>query len=181
MSNCISHTGLFDDWENPLDDKGELFMPGLRLCQHSDCVNPTHLVSYARKNAEHNNRKYGPEVYEEIIRIGNMESGTAKVCLLSSCEEPRKARNLCAAHWSMFRHRQPKAIRRTNLMNLDDFPPLDPVLSPRERSHLGPRNCNVFDCPNKSRNRGLCPNHWQRYRTAYKRDKGKQWTSTQYA
>lgn len=180
MSNCISHTGLFDDRENPLDDQGNLFMPGLRLCLHSDCVNPTHLRSYRERNTQHGNLKYEADIYAEIIRIGNLPAGNLELCSLPNCSEPRKARNLCRPHWSMFRHRQPTVIRRTRTMTLSDFP-IDPPISNTDKSALGPRNCNVLDCPNRSRNRGLCPTHWQGFKRTYKREKGVQWTSTQSA
>lgn len=181
MSICKPHTGLFDDFDNPLDEQGKPFMPGIRICLKSDCVEPTHQLSHHKKNERHYNKKYDPEVYAEIIRIGNLEPSRARTCRLEGCDQPRKARNLCAAHWSMFRHRQPSVVRRNNQMALTDFPPLDSPIGLSERSHIKPRNCNILDCPNRSRNRGLCKNHWERYKTAYKRETGKQWKSTQSA
>ena len=181
MSNCISHTGQFDDFENPLDDQGNLFLPGLRLCLHSDCVNPTHLRSYQERTTEHGNLKYDADVYAEIIRIGNLPAGNSELCLLPNCSEPRKARNLCRAHWSMFRHREPNQIRRHLLLSLSDFPPLDKPVARSDRSSIGPRTCKFATCQNKSRHRGLCPTHWQNYLRTYKREKGKQWTSSQSA
>lgn len=181
MSNCITHTGNFDNWDNPLDDQGKPFMPGIRLCMHSDCVNPTHLRSYRQRNTEHGNLKYEADVYAEIQRIGNLPAGKSELCQLTDCSRPRKARNLCAPHWSMFRHREPDKIARTKQMKLSDYPPLDPPISNLDKSALGPRNCNVLDCPNRSRNRGLCPAHWQGFKRTYKREKGKQWMSTQSA
>lgn len=181
MSNCITHTGLFDDRDNPLDDQGKPYLPGIRLCMHSDCVNPTHLLSYQKRNARHYNLKNPAEYYEEVIRIGNLEPGTAELCSMPDCSRPRKARNLCAPHWSMFRHRQPDKIARTKQMKLSDFPALEPPVSNSDKMALGPRNCNVLDCPNRSRNRGLCPTHWQGFKRTYKREKGIQWKSTQFA
>jgi hypothetical protein len=179
MSNCISHTGLFDDWDNPVDDKGQLFMPGLRLCLHSDCVNPTHLKGYRDRRTKHGNLKYDSEIYAEIIRLGNLEPGDAELCSLANCSEPRKARNLCRRHWSMFRHRQPEQIVRHHLYSLSDFPPLDKPVPRTDRSSLGHRTCNFISCQNKSRQRGLCPTHWQNYMRTYKREKGIKWKSTQ--
>lgn len=180
MSNCISHAGLFDERDNPLDDQGNLFLPGLRLCLHSDCVNPAHLRSYRERNTQHGNLKYEADIYAEIIRIGNLPAGNSELCSLPNCSEPRKARNLCRPHWSMFRHRQPTVIHRTKLMSLSDFQ-IDPPIGNTDKSALGPRNCNVLDCPNRSRNRGLCKTHWENYKRTYKREKGKQWTSSQSA
>ena len=33
-----------DDLE-PIDDAGELVLPGVRICGHKDCVNPKHVAS----------------------------------------------------------------------------------------------------------------------------------------
>lgn len=40
---CEAWQGDFDEWENPIKD-GELFMPGLRTCNHRDCVSVDHVV-----------------------------------------------------------------------------------------------------------------------------------------
>jgi hypothetical protein len=40
---CIAWNGeLNEDWL-PIDDEGELFMPGLRICDLKDCVNSNHI------------------------------------------------------------------------------------------------------------------------------------------
>lgn len=39
---CIPWQGSFTICDEPLLH-GELFLPGLRLCGHSDCVNPVHI------------------------------------------------------------------------------------------------------------------------------------------
>lgn len=41
---CSPHQGQIDDQLNPLDDDGELLLPGERICGHKDCVNPAHIV-----------------------------------------------------------------------------------------------------------------------------------------
>jgi hypothetical protein len=28
----------------PIDENGKLYLPGVRTCNHSDCVNPKHVV-----------------------------------------------------------------------------------------------------------------------------------------
>jgi hypothetical protein len=40
---CIPWRGDFDFDDNPLRF-GVLYLPGMRVCNHRDCVNPTHIV-----------------------------------------------------------------------------------------------------------------------------------------
>ena len=42
---CIPHQGLLSNRLEPMDSNGGMVLPGWRLCGHSDCVNPTHIVS----------------------------------------------------------------------------------------------------------------------------------------
>lgn len=42
---CTPHQGLLDNNLNPIDSNGSAILPGFRLCLHSDCVNPTHIVA----------------------------------------------------------------------------------------------------------------------------------------
>jgi hypothetical protein len=41
---CSPHQGKLDHDLNPIDDEGELVLPGERVCQHRDCINPAHVV-----------------------------------------------------------------------------------------------------------------------------------------
>lgn len=41
---CKPWDGDLDDELRPIDDKGELYLPGKRSCEHSDCVNEKHIV-----------------------------------------------------------------------------------------------------------------------------------------
>jgi hypothetical protein len=43
---CIPWRGEFDNDDNPLKG-GKLFMPGARICNHRDCVEPSHLEAAA--------------------------------------------------------------------------------------------------------------------------------------
>ena len=45
---CLPWHGAFDDQDNPLNDVGELFLPGERTCRHKDCCEPTHIVGSPR-------------------------------------------------------------------------------------------------------------------------------------
>jgi len=42
---CEPHSGAFDQDDNPIDDQGELVLPGLRICGHKDCVSVKHVGS----------------------------------------------------------------------------------------------------------------------------------------
>ena len=42
---CSPHQGKLDHDLNPIDDNGDLLLPGERVCQHRDCINPAHVVS----------------------------------------------------------------------------------------------------------------------------------------
>ena len=41
---CTPHLGDLDTKLRPIDENGRLFLPGVRTCNHSDCVNPKHVV-----------------------------------------------------------------------------------------------------------------------------------------
>lgn len=40
---CRPHHGNYDEDENPLDDAGNLYRPGKRLCGYRDCIEITHI------------------------------------------------------------------------------------------------------------------------------------------
>lgn len=41
---CRPWHGDFDDDDNPLDDEGQLYRAGVRLCRKRDCVERSHIV-----------------------------------------------------------------------------------------------------------------------------------------
>ena len=43
-SICLPWHGSFDDDDNPLDDLGNLFLAGVRSCNHKDCCEPSHVI-----------------------------------------------------------------------------------------------------------------------------------------
>jgi hypothetical protein len=52
-TKCLPHVGEFDlDTNQPLDDAGEPFMPGLRRCGNADCVNTNHIMTFFDLEAE---------------------------------------------------------------------------------------------------------------------------------
>lgn len=42
---CWAWQGDFDDLDHPITPEGDLVAPGGRLCGHTDCVAPTHIVA----------------------------------------------------------------------------------------------------------------------------------------
>ena len=42
--SCYPYIGELDDLWRPIDDAGELYLPGERMCGLKDCVNRTHIV-----------------------------------------------------------------------------------------------------------------------------------------
>lgn len=42
---CMPYEGELDDQLRPITVTGELYLPGIRSCDHSDCVNPKHIAS----------------------------------------------------------------------------------------------------------------------------------------
>ena len=40
---CLPWHGAFDEDDNPLDDAGDLYLPGVRICGHKDCCEPSHI------------------------------------------------------------------------------------------------------------------------------------------
>ena len=49
---CTPHTGELDDLWRPINAKGELFLPGLRMCGMKDCVNRNHIVGQTHKKTK---------------------------------------------------------------------------------------------------------------------------------
>lgn len=44
-SVCIPWHGRFaPDFITPIDENGDVFLPGLRICGNVDCIQPTHIV-----------------------------------------------------------------------------------------------------------------------------------------
>ena len=44
---CYPHKGEVNELWQPLDELGELFRPGVRLCGYKDCVNTAHIAKPA--------------------------------------------------------------------------------------------------------------------------------------
>jgi hypothetical protein len=42
---CVPHRGELDDDWNPIDSKGNLYKPGIRICGKKDCVHRDHVIA----------------------------------------------------------------------------------------------------------------------------------------
>ena len=42
---CIPHKGELDANWNPIDSKGRLYVPGVRICGNKDCVKRDHVIA----------------------------------------------------------------------------------------------------------------------------------------
>jgi hypothetical protein len=51
ITNCNPWIGEVNDNFNPIDRRGNLYMPGVRICGFKDCVNKNHIIP-AVKNLE---------------------------------------------------------------------------------------------------------------------------------
>lgn len=162
--NCISHEGLYDDFDNPLTDSGELYLPGTRICGHSDCVNQRHIL----KPHEESRAEYWAKIYAEVTEIGLRPFGGSTVCLVTDCGRAHKGRNLCQNHWQMFSRQNPSKIVKHEHLTLADFPELPPPI----RNGKAPRvesACIIESCQKPSWVRGLCSTHKQQYNRLRKR------------
>ena len=64
---CEAWFGEFDATDNPLKD-GKLYLPGERICHHSDCVNLDHIVGAVAKPERKRGRPAKP-VDEDIAVV----------------------------------------------------------------------------------------------------------------
>ena len=162
--NCISHEGLYDDFDNPLTDSGELYLPGTRICGHSDCVNKRHIL----KPHEETRAEYWAKIYAEVTEIGLRPFGGSTVCLVTDCGRAHKGRNLCQNHWQMFSRQNPSKIIKHEHLTLADFPELLPI------EYLGKTKrpvtkCLIETCQKNNKQRGLCSTHYGQLKRLKKR------------
>ena len=192
MKDCITHTGFYDDWDNPLDDKGEPFLPGSRFCKHRDCVNPKHIEGLTDEvafkalinppKAYEGKRPYSPrlprhlakQVHAQVLEIGRIPDLGLKVCSIDNCERPKKARNLCSNHWLQFRYRASDELKKIRQITLADFPELLPRINSQQRTKVQERQthiCLFKDCSDFQKVRGLCKRHYATYKNLQRRAK----------
>lgn len=198
MKDCVSHTGLYDDWDNPLDEKGRPYLPGKRFCGHRDCVNPDHIeglsdeqayAAYVNQSARSQPSRAGkkrnyPEnrlrkqfahiVHAQVMEIGRLPNQDLKICMIDKCERPKKARNLCMNHWLMFRYRAPSELKAIRQITLSDFPELLPAINRSQRNKVEERQnqqCIFTDCTDFQKVRGLCKRHYATFKNLQRRSK----------
>lgn len=167
MLECKSHTGHYDDLDNPLTDDGQLFMPGKRSCGHSDCVQPAHIEGYEHQWIPNSRsafqRELAKKIYAQVAAIGaNGYAPVGSPCLMNECFYPVKARGLCMNHWTMFSRAKPDLVKRIRRFKADDFAHIpDPVFARKEVDW--PTVCIIDNCSKKVRSRSLCDNHYHTY------------------
>lgn len=190
MKDCQPHRGFLDDWDNPLTDTGELYLPGNRFCNHRDCVNPEHIEGLTDQQAfealkanppvmrrgnrggpKHRMlRMYAAALYAEVVEIGKQPAKGLPECSVSNCQRKTKARNLCPNHWQMFRHHAPEELKPRANPSLLDFPVLPPPTGRTERwKNQSQNNCLMTNCHRKAHCRSLCATHYQTYKRLTKR------------
>lgn len=66
---CIPWAGQVDDDFNPLDNKGRLYKPGIRTCNHKDCVLESHIISpLEAERFDISYRTKQPFDYKKLVR-----------------------------------------------------------------------------------------------------------------
>ena len=171
MENCVSHDGFYDDWDNPLDAEGNPFMPGKRKCGYRDCVNPKHVEGYKKpqkiygvNGEQHFNEIYSREVIDQVIKLGLMATAKQSTCRVDGCTNPHASRNLCTAHYGVFRRKQRQAIKKQPHFSLADFPQLPPPTARADRrSATSNAECLMAYCDVRAARRGLCHKHYSYY------------------
>lgn len=175
MIECISHTGLYDDLDNPLTDDGQPYLPGNRLCGNRDCVQLAHIKGQTQiwipnsRSAFH--RALALEIHAKADKIGL--TGYARIgspCLMDHCEKPVKARGLCINHYSMFRHHNDDKLRKQRILTLADFGELPNPLPRKDRFLASSKNnnCSIQTCQRSVKCRGLCSMHYATYKRLIK-------------
>lgn len=192
MSDCISHSGLYDNWDNPLTDDGQPYLPGIRKCGHRDCVNIWHIEGLEQQALFMSEAKRKPRqkvasakrigskalahkarvelakanqqvIYAKVVELGNSpQVEGATVCQLPFCERPYKARNLCPNHWQMFRRQSPESLKRIRRFSGKDF---ENVPKPvfRRKAVEWPTSCVLDGCARPVRSRSLCKIHYRAF------------------
>lgn len=76
---CRPHKGQFDANDNPINEYGDLYRPGKRLCGYRDCIEKTHIEVERRKPGRKAKPKYDPSLptadpYETIMAINEWQN-----------------------------------------------------------------------------------------------------------
>ena len=58
---CVAWYGKHDDDDNPITSVGKLYLPGVRLCGHKDCVRVSHIQSDTPIKIVRNRKKKPPK------------------------------------------------------------------------------------------------------------------------
>lgn len=189
---CWPYSGELDDDWNPVDFRGEPFMPGVRKCGRKDCVNGSHVEGWepppadqkparqpkaraarpARKprKVETRPRNIGQEYYDRILQAATegLEKSTYKLrpgvlCNMPDCLAPYKAKGLCATHYAVYR-RVVSPEKLKTLRRVADYTLEDFAGMTTGQPQTG--QCTVPNCHQKMNSRSLCRNHvkvWRKF------------------
>jgi hypothetical protein len=58
FGECLPWSGDFDTNDNPLNKDGSLYLPGLRKCGNSDCVQLDHVLTFLNLETERHDISY---------------------------------------------------------------------------------------------------------------------------
>ena len=172
MSNCVTHEGNYTDDDYPLDEFGNLFMPGFRTCRHRDCVNPRHIIkdpkpSRVKETQEPAAKFDWSEVYAEVIKLASQPYTGEKTCSVIGCTRVHKGRNLCQNHWQMLLRQRPDMIKRHIKLPASMFDNVPEPVIRNQWTAVDKGNCQLCDKPVQARS--LCVNHYQQFKRLKKR------------
>ena len=173
--NCISHKGDLDlHTMLPLDKKGNFINRGYRLCGNLDCVNEQHITKDKTRamrwlgkeipNLVRNNPDVDPA---ELYAIAKPHpKNTVVVCQVKTCQNNHSSAGLCDKHKAIMQ----RYAKANNLPLPGRYKEPSPSAYLRPTIHFGGHGlkvsdtkCNVPDCVNRHKTRGLCHRHYTQH------------------
>lgn len=148
-TKCIPHRGEVcpETWR-PINDKGQLYRPGVRTCGVIDCVNKSHIVTLETIEQVRPAKFQGTdtEFVKKVLAEGVPE------CTMPNCGRPQKARGWCSSHYFVdYRLR-----KKTGDKHPDPKAQLIEIMGLRIDTTV----CLVPDCGGKVHSRNLCSPHY---------------------
>lgn len=172
-ARCLPSKRYSDDWGCSLDQQGNPWRVGYRICKHSDCIQPRHITQspYIAKKI------YGylpdlkrrfralpaeAQLLEKLAKPVDKFNPPSR-CKVPGCKRKHRALNLCNAHHAQhYRLRlekgKPKRVKRDN-SEIDQYarPAAGNALKAKDRY------CHYPDCTMDYFARGLCKVHHKRW------------------
>jgi len=72
---CHPYTGELNELWQPINAVGDLYLPGERICKHSDCVNEEHILNPKLKTISDVDRVLGLWEIQEFTRRRKVSNG----------------------------------------------------------------------------------------------------------